>query len=224
MTESLEVASSPCAAGEADWGFEQGSDLVVLVLAGGEGKRMGGDKPERRLGDRRLIDRALDVARRYGTQVAIGLRAAGQISVPDDVERVIDQAGIDGPLASLAAGTAWAKRCGARCLLTIPCDAPFLPYDLARRLLTRLQASDTAVAAPKSHGRTHPSCALWRVSASGQLVAYLAGGRRSLIGFAEHLGFAIEDWGAAPRDPFFNVNTPDDLRAAENVLAHPHFE
>lgn len=91
MAENLEFASSPCAATEAGWEFESGSDLVVLVLAGGEGKRMGGAKPERMFGGRRLIDHAIDAARRYGEQVAIGLRAADQLIAPSDCECVIDR-------------------------------------------------------------------------------------------------------------------------------------
>lgn len=104
MDKILEVASSPCAATEEDWGFESGLDLAVLVLAGGEGKRMGGAKPERMLGGRRLIDHAIDAARRYGEQVAIGLRAADQVRAPEGIECVTDQPSIEGPLASLAAG------------------------------------------------------------------------------------------------------------------------
>lgn len=224
MAENLEVASSPCAAAEDDWGFASGLDLVVLVLAGGEGKRMGGAKPERMLAGRRLIDHAINAARRYGEQVAIGLRAADQISAPDDLECVIDQPGIDGPLAGLAAGIAWAKRVRARCLLTIPCDAPFLPHDLARRLQTRLETSSAAVVLPASHGRWHPSSALWRVGVLDQLPHYLASKRRSLIGLAEHVGHAVEDWGAPECDPFFNVNTPEDLSTAESWLVQPHLE
>lgn len=185
---------------------------------------MGGAKPERMLAGRRLIDHAINAARRYGEQVAIGLRAADQISAPDDLECVIDQPGIDGPLAGLAAGIAWAKRVRARCLLTIPCDAPFLPHDLARRLQTRLETSSAAVVLPASHGRWHPSSALWRVGVLDQLPHYLASKRRSLIGLAEHVGHAVEDWGAPECDPFFNVNTPEDLSTAESWLVQPHLE
>lgn len=220
----VEVASSPCSAAETDWGFGSGLDLVVFVLAGGDGKRMGGAKPECTLGGRRLIDHAIDMARRHGEQVAIGLRTADQISAVDDFECVIDQPGIEGPVSSLAAGIAWAKQRGARCLLTIPCDAPFLPHDLIGRLQMRLKTSSAAVAIPVSHGRRHPSIALWRTSVLDQFPLYFASGRRSLIGLAEHVGYAVEDWGAPERDPFLNVNTPEDLQTAETWLAQPHLE
>lgn len=223
MGETAEVASSPCAATEADWGFAPNPPLCVLVLAGGEGARIGGGKPERVLAGHRLVDRTLHVARQTSKCIALGLRSPGQVGARD-VQILLDQAGIEGPLASLAAGLAWAKRGAADYLLTLPCDAPFLPYDLATRLKVRIEATRAAAALPASHGRMHPSCGLWRTHTIEQLNDYLSSGRRSLSGFAEHIGYAVEDWGAPARDPFFNINTPEELSTAEAWLSQPHFE
>lgn len=222
MREPTGYASSPCAATKADWGFSQ--TPATLVLAGGRGARIGGAKPERLLGGLRLVDHAYRAARRYSGRIAVGVRAADQVNATTDMKIVLDNPGIEGPLASLAAGLAWAKECGAELLLTLPCDAPFLPHDLCARLQTRLQNGASVVALPASHGRAHPACGLWRTAAIRELPIYLLGGRRSLLGFAEHLGHAIEDWGAPTRDPFFNVNTPEDLSIAEAWLAQPHRE
>lgn len=199
-------------------------DIAVLVLAGGEGRRMGGGKAGRMLAGRRLLDRAIAAARRCGGAVAVGVRSPEQFADPRDIARVVDCEGIGGPLASLAAGLAWAASGGAGSLLAIPCDAPFLPRDLGVRLSMRARVSGATVAIPSSCGRLHPACGLWRVHALARLPAYLAGKGRSLIGFAEHLDYAVEDWGAPACDPFFNVNTPQDLAIAEAWLAQAHFE
>jgi molybdopterin-guanine dinucleotide biosynthesis protein A len=192
------------------------ASVAVLVFAGGEGKRLGGRKPERMLGGRRLLDHALRFARSCGGgPLALGLRSAGQVEGADGVERVLDTAGIAGPLASLAAGFDWAQMRAAAFLLTLPCDAPFLPADLADRLQARIAGADAMAAVAMSAGRLHPSCALWRVEARFRLADYLASGRRSLTGFAEHVGAAVEDWGSPTRDPFFNINGSEDLAAAE---------
>lgn len=182
---------------------------------------MGGGKPQRRLAGRTLLSHALDRARGYGAPVAVGVRSAHQLTEGGDC--VLDDTKIVGPLASLSAGFAWALTAGADHLLTLPCDAPFLPGDLRARLAARLGSNDL-VALPRSSGQLHPASGLWRVSAREYLAPYLATGRRSLLGFAEYAGaeyagFAVEDWGAPERDPFFNVNTPDDLRTAERWLA-----
>ncbi|MBL8538671.1 MAG: molybdenum cofactor guanylyltransferase [Hyphomonadaceae bacterium] len=218
MGESVETASSPCAATEADWGFAPSPIVVALVLAGGEGVRIGGGKPGRLLAGRRLVDHAIQIARRESKTIAIGLRALEQVSAAA-THVVLDQPGIDGPMASLAAGLAWAKDCGARFLLTLPCDAPFIPHGLVQRLTQRLEASRATVALPASYGRVHPSCGLWRADVGDRIADYLSSGRRSLQGFAEHVGYVIEDWGAPPRDPFYNINTPEALVAAETWFA-----
>ena len=183
---------------------------------------MGGCKSERLLGARRLLDYAIDVAGRHGGLVAIGVRDAAQAR--SDTDFVVDAASVRGPLASLVAGLAWAVRSAAPFLLTVPCDAPFLPSDLAGRLHNRLRQAGAMAALPRSAGRLHPSCGLWRTHASKQALAYIATGRSSLQGFADFIGFAVEDWGAPSRDPFFNVNTPEDLAIAEARLAQPHLE
>lgn len=197
----------------------------MLVLAGGAGVRMGGAKPERTLGGRRLIDYALDAARGYGGPAAIGARTVAQAPHCDGFGVVVDDAGLEGPLAALAAGLRWARAQGVDFLLTLPCDAPFLPDDLAVRLRSCATRTGSQVVVPASAGRLHPACGLWRTAALEHLPDYIASGRRSLIGFAGHVGLVAEEWAApAGRDPFFNVNTPADLAHAEAMLAQPHLE
>lgn len=185
---------------------------------------MGGGKPVRALCGRQLIDYAMDQARREGFVTAIGLRSRDQIPAAGERHLVLDREDIDGPLAALAAGLEWARHLNVVGLLTLPCDAPFLPHDLGARLTAVMARAPAMAIVPMSEGRLHPACALWRTDALALLPEYLAGGDRSLLGFADHVGFGIEDWGAPVRDPFFNVNTPDDLSVAETWLLQPHLE
>ena len=78
-------------------------------------------------------------------------------------------------------------------------------------------AHDAALAS--SGGRLHPVCGLWRVEATDKMSTYCATGQRSLRGFAEHIGFIEVTWPTQPIDSFFNINTMDDLRRAELMLA-----
>ena len=190
-------------------------DLAVVVLAGGEGRRIGGGKPLRRLGGETLLDRAIRTARGWSAHVAVAVRANDQVGAVG-AELIRDDPDLPGPLAGLAVALAFARRTGRPAVLTIPCDAPFLPSDLACRLLGALGGHGATLA--ESGGEIHPVCALWRVTALDRLAAYLATGRRSLRGFAEHVGSATAHWSAEPVDPFFNVNTPDDLARAEALL------
>jgi molybdopterin-guanine dinucleotide biosynthesis protein A len=143
------------------------------------------------------------------------LRSADQlggIALPT----IIDDAAIAGPLAGLAAALDWAGKQGADAALTIPCDMPCLPDDLPLRLEASLGDHAAALAASGNH--LHPVCGLWRTDGLLAMPAYCASGRRSLHGFAERVGFARVDWPATPADPFFNINSPDDLAEAERLL------
>lgn len=191
--------------------------IPVVILAGGESRRIGGGKPLRLLGGRRLLDHALAAARSWSDDVAISVRAAGQVR-DAAVERLIDDPAIEGPLGGLAAAFEYARTRARPALLTIGCDLPFLPPDLAAALGASL-AEDVLVAVASSGGRLHPVCALWRIEAAAALPDYVGTGRRSLHGFAEHVGFTAVAWPSEPADPFFNINTQDDLRVAEARLS-----
>ena len=186
--------------------------FAVVILAGGEGRRIGGGKPDRLLGDESLIDRVIARARGWSADVAVavghGWRPAGQATA-----LLEDQLG-EGPIAGLCSALAFAADGGIGSVLTISCDTPFLPEDLPQRLL---EAGRPAAVA-SSGGRLHPSCTLWRTEAAEQLPGYLAAGRSSLRGFAAAVGMAEVAWPVEPFDPFFNINTGDDLAIAERWL------
>jgi molybdopterin-guanine dinucleotide biosynthesis protein A len=191
------------------------SSIVVAVLAGGEGSRIGGGKPLVKLGGKTLIERAYDRASGWSNRSIVAIRSPEQLG-SCQLPWIADAAGIEGPLAGLAAALEWACRQGAEALLTIPCDMPFLPDDLPKRLLERV--GDLGAAVASSGGELHPVCGLWRNAAIYEFPNYCASGRRSLKGFAEHIGFVEIEWPAGPPDPFFNINSPADLAAAEEML------
>lgn len=173
--------------------------MRIVILAGGEGRRIGGGKTQRLLGGETLLDRALRRARSWSDEVLVAARDSGDLK---------DDPAIAGPLGGVAAALALGGD-----VLTIPCDMPFLPDDLPVRL-----QSDAAVTVAASGGHLHPVCALWKSTARAALPAYLATGRRSLTGFAEAAGCQSVAWPAEPVDPFFNVNDAAALARAEALL------
>lgn len=173
--------------------------MRIVILAGGEGRRIGGGKPLRMLGGRSLIDRAIERARCWSDAVLVIAREGGDLR---------DDPTIEGPLGGVAAALALGGD-----VLTIPCDMPFLPDDLPARL-----ASARAATLAASGGHLHPVCALWKAEAAAGLPAYLATGRRSLKGFAEAVGYEVVEWSVEPYDPFFNINDEADLARAQAML------
>lgn len=187
---------------------------VAVVLAGGLATRMGGgDKALLRLAGKPLLDHILG---RIGPQVtAIALNANG------DPARFAAWAlpvladplpGALGPLAGVLAGLRWARQAhpGSELLLSVPGDTPFLPPDLVARLLAA-RGGGAPIACAESLGRRHPVVALWPVALAGDLAAALAEGVRGVERYAARHGLASA---AFPGDPFVNINTPEDLRAA----------
>jgi molybdopterin-guanine dinucleotide biosynthesis protein A len=193
------------------------SDTAVVILAGGEGRRIGGGKPLRRLAGAMLIEHALRQAMPLSPIVAISVKDRDQLGAISSVPLLMDGQGDgqgEGPIAGIAAALAFARSQGLSFVLTIPCDTPLLPPDLLTRLSEALGPAHGAAVAT-SGAKLHPSCALWRSRTAEALPAYLASGRSSLKGFAAQVGMVEVEWPASPFDPFFNVNSVDDLAAAE---------
>ena len=188
------------------------SALLVAVLAGGEGRRIGGGKPQRRLGGETLLAGALRTARLWSDEVKVVVREADQAG---EAPYLLDDPAIAGPLGGLAAALRHACEHGYEAVLTLPCDAPFVPADLADRLRAAIGSRATVAA---SGGELHPVCALWPAAALDRLDSYLATGRRSLRGFADAVGFLAVEWPPEPFDPFFNINSEEDLLRAEAIL------
>ncbi|MDP4003405.1 molybdenum cofactor guanylyltransferase MobA [Methylobacterium sp. NEAU K] len=193
--------------------------VLGLILAGGLARRMGGgDKPLLRLGGRTLLDR---IAERLAPQCGAGL----VLSANGDPARFADfpgpvlpdpVPGLPGPLAGILAGLDFAAghRPDVTHVLSVSGDAPFLPGDLAVRLVRTLDGATVAVAA--SGGREHYTVALWPVVLRTDLRSTLVErGERRVGAFMARHGTRAVAWPTDPIDPFLNVNTPEDLAVAE---------
>lgn len=203
------------------------ADMIPgIVLAGGLSSRMGRDKAGIRLGGISLLDHAIRQLRPQVSTVAINANGSvvsaegeGLAVFPDlDATR-------PGPLGGVAAGLDHARRHhpDARHVATVPTDSPFFPADLVARLHDAADAPDRIVVARSADG-LHPVFALWPVAVVDDLSAWLASGAvlrvRSFLSRhdAREVTFQPVDTPAGPLDPFFNINTPDDLDAAERWL------
>ena len=194
--------------------------LSAVVLAGGLARRMGGgDKPLVSLGGRPLLRHILE---RIGPQVSgIALNANDDPAryrsyalpiLPDSV------AGRPGPLAGILAALDWAAAQAQPDVLTVPGDTPFLPVDLMARLAAAVAAGAPAAIA-SSGGRRHPIAGLWPTAAREDLRrAVTEEGLRRVEDWVVRLGAVTVDFAIDPVDPFFNLNTPEDVIVAERLL------
>lgn len=198
--------------------------LVGVLLAGGRARRMGGgDKCLRLLGGRTILDHVIE---RAAPQVeALLLNANGDPArfarfglpvAPDVVE------GFAGPLAGVLTGLEWARarHPEAAWVLSIATDTPFLPRDLADRLLAAVREERADLACAASGGRTHPVFGLWPVALAGELRrALVEEDMRKIDAWTARYRVAVAEFPIAEVDPFFNTNRPEDLAEAERLLA-----
>jgi len=193
-----------------------------LVLAGGLARRMGGgDKPLMRIGRTTLLARVLDRFAPQCTGVIINANgdptrfsAFGLPVVADDV------AGFAGPLAGILAGLDWmaAHRPDFAWLASVPGDCPFLPGDLVVRLQAARAKHAQPLACARSGEQRHPVVGLWPVRLREDLRhALVKEDVRKIDAWTARHGVAVADWRAEPVDPFFNVNTPQDVASARRL-------
>ncbi len=190
--------------------------ITGLLLAGGEGQRMGGlDKGLQRLRGEPL---AAHVMRRLSPQVGTLLISAnrhldqyGQLGcrvIPDQLS------GFHGPLAGIHTGL---QQCDTPWMLTAPCDSPFLPHELVQRLADAIVAKQAdlayVVTGSGDARREHPVFSLMRKEVRDSLARYLAGGGRKVREWQASLNAVAVPFADEPA--FRNLNTASDLADAE---------
>ncbi|QND16712.1 molybdenum cofactor guanylyltransferase [Rhizobium leguminosarum bv. trifolii] len=196
------------------------SDIAGVVLAGGRSQRMGRDKAGVMLGAESLLHHALTRLSQQALLVAVNADAAaeGMPVVPDRFR------GKAGPMAGIHAAMVYAAGLPSIThVVTVSVDCPFFPADLVARLAAAIERpSQIAIAA--SEGRSHPVFGLWPVKLAADLEAWIATDeKRRVRDFllrhdVTEVAFPLHPTRASLLDPFFNINTPDDLVEAERWL------
>jgi molybdopterin-guanine dinucleotide biosynthesis protein A len=188
---------------------------VGVILAGGAGRRIGGDKAFARLAGRPLVAHVIDRLAPQCRELAVNaapdprLEGFGLPVVPDAA------GGGQGPLSGILAAMTWAAAQGATRVLTAPVDTPFLPADLA----ARLAAVDAPIALARTGDGVHGTCGLWQVTLRDDLQAALERGVRKVTEFTEAQGAAGVTFPDRTPPSFYNVNRPDDLAKAAAWMA-----
>ncbi|MFN7222605.1 MAG: molybdenum cofactor guanylyltransferase MobA [Paracoccaceae bacterium] len=193
-----------------------------VILAGGKSLRMGGgDKCLSTVADQSLLHHVIN---RFGPQVTdLALNANGnperfaRFGLPVLHDSVAD---FPGPLAGILAAMDWAASHGAASVVTVAADTPFFPDNLVTRFQ---QVGGLCLAATrKGNAKTdwHPTFGHWPVSLRHDMRQDILKGQRKVIDWAllhgaQAVVFDTDD------DPFFNINTPDDLAEANRRTTAP---
>jgi len=200
--------------------------LAGVILAGGRSTRMGGRlKALMELHGRPLLQHVIDRLLPQVSQIYLSVEQFNPALEVFGLTQVADpRSGSGGPLGGLMAALQALPE-GQDWLLLLPCDAPFLPLDLGSRLRSAVLNEGTLLGVADDAGRLQPTFSLWNrhllpsiqqaviEQGMGGFMQYLDGVRFSSV------AWSVGDAGHRPSDlPFFNVNTPADLRLAESAI------
>jgi molybdopterin-guanine dinucleotide biosynthesis protein A len=190
------------------------NNVTGLLLAGGMGRRMGGaDKGLVSLDGRPMAAWVIERLRPQVGQLLINANRNpeqwGEFSCPVIPDQI---GGFAGPLAGFHAGLC---ACSTPLLVTAPCDSPFMPLDLVARMLAALERDGADLAVVRSSSGLQPVFALMRRELASNLEAFLAAGGRKIDLWFAQLNTVIVDFD--DEDAFANINTPDELVAAQTM-------
>ena len=192
------------------------TNIDGVILAAGRSSRMGkSNKVQSQLAGRTLLDHVRDRLEPQVDQLIVNGDPAicGEAAVVD----VID--GAKGPLVGLYSALVSEQLSAAEFLMMVPCDGPFIPTNLVAELYREIQLADADIACVRYGGVAQPTFSLWhkRVTPAVEqaLLVKKQGGFKPLLA---SLDSRYLDWPEQVVNPFFNINTQDDLAEAEALL------
>jgi len=203
-------------------------DIPGIILAGGLSRRMGGgDKGLLMLGETNIIERVINKISPQVGSLAININGDSS-RFPDYKLPIIPDSikGYLGPLSGILAGMEWAFKNGNRYIATVAADTPFLPDDLIKRLHAMVKSKNLNIGIAASRILSgddvfiHPTFGIWEVALKDDLRDALANDTRKIMFWAKKfkLDYYYFDTSDKLSDPFFNINTPDDLEEAKYRL------
>jgi molybdenum cofactor guanylyltransferase len=189
------------------------SQVTTVILAGGLGTRMGGDKGLQALHGKPLISWVLDAVGQESGEVLINANDSLQAYAQFGCRLIADQMpGWPGPLAGLQAAL---RSTNAKYVMTVPCDTPFLPDKLISKLRDALEKNETEAAVAKVDGCRQPAIALYAGNVLPKLDEYLVSGRRKVNDWLGSLALSEVEFKEV--HGFDNINTREELAQANQL-------
>ncbi len=187
-----------------------------VILAGGQARRMGGqDKGLIELNGSPMVQYVLDAIVPQVNKVIINANRNQDIYAHYGYEVIGDEfEGFFGPLAGMASSM---RAVNTPFMLTVPCDSPFVPDDLAKRLYLQMIKKDADISVAHDGNRIQPVFVLLKTSLLDSMLDFLNKGERKIDKWFEQHNLAVTDFSDKP-DTFININDRDDLTMIESRL------
>ena len=196
-------------------------NILGAILAGGQSKRMGKDKLFIEFNNKKLIEHTIDKVKKYLKKVIIVTNQDNEFFSENNLTTVKDCIeGQLGPLVGILTAMKWAKENLSKCswIATFPCDTPFFPESIIKNFIEESEKKESLILCASSHGRKHNIFGLWSLDLYDKLKDDLINKKvRKVQDWTEknkikNLEFKFKDY-----DPFFNINTEEDLEFAKKL-------
>ena len=197
-------------------------NILGAILAGGKSQRMGKDKLFLELNNKMLIDHTVDKVKKYLKNTIIITNQEDKYFLRKNLTTVKDCIeGQLGPLVGILTAMKWAKENLKECswVATFPCDTPFFPETIIEKFIEKSKKKDSLLLCASSHGRKHNIFGLWSLKLYEKLQDDLINNKiRKVQDWTEKHKITNVEFKFEKYDPFFNINTLDDLEAAKKII------
>ena len=196
------------------------NNILGVVLAGGKSQRFGEDKSQVKLGGKLLIDYILSEIIEEFREIlvvsnsSIDFKHSDKISIIEDIKKNL------GPLGGVLTAMKWVKNNNKdyKWISTFPADTPFFKHSILQKFLQNIQPEESKLFFIKSNNTRHNIFGLWSIDLMDKLEEDLNKGERKVELWANSIGVKTINIEFQNEDPFFNINTKEDLEKAKDRL------
>ena len=198
------------------------SKILGTVLAGGKSVRLGMDKSQVKLADKLLIDYILSEIIEEFKEIlivannSIDFQKSNKISVIEDFKKDL------GPLGGVFTAMKWIKdnNKNYQWVSTFPTDSPFFKNKILKDFFNEIHPEESKLFFIKSNNTRHNIFGLWSLELINKLEEDLNKGERKVEVWANSVGVKVINMDFGKDDPFFNINTKEDLEKAKAKIGN----
>ena len=196
--------------------------IGCVIMAGGKSSRMNSiDKALMEINEQTLLSIAINKATHQTQYIVLNSNRDPSIFKNYNIKVIKDTiSNHPGPLAGVLTGIEWFYKNNKKIkwVVSVPVDSPFFPNNLFNKLYESVIKSKKLIGVSSSNGRIHPVFSIWNISLMQPLQEALNNNIRKIDLFTKSYNPAVVDFSSSV-DPFFNINTPEDLIIANNLFS-----
>ena len=196
------------------------NNILGAVLAGGKSQRFGEDKSQVKLNGKFLIDYILSEIIDEFKEILIVSNNQIKFKNYENISLINDFKKDQGPLGGVLSAMKWAKEKNNKYkwISTFPVDTPFFKKEILQKFLSEINSEESKLFFIKSNNTRHNIFGIWSIDLMKKLEHDLNEGQRKVEVWANSVGVKVINMEFINKDPFFNINTKEDLEKAKEKI------